>query len=218
MWKTLPLLAALLAVAACAPPLAATPAATQTSSLQRNAESSQAKLRRTPQDASTWAQLGSTHAERARVTFDPQHHARAEKARTESLRLKPDGNGEAFIGVVERRVLIAFVGDRHRRRPDRRLCGQTRVVRLHLGRVVVEVIAEIRVDEAVVVADLWPGVTVGRHDDIAFGRACRGGLRHIGDRHGVFDSSGSERGEMRSQDPVLRYIGAAFSRGAARTV
>ncbi|MFJ8967107.1 tetratricopeptide repeat protein [Lentzea sp. NPDC102401] len=98
MWKTLPLLAALLAVAACAPPQAAAPAATQTSSLQRNAESLQAKLRRTPQDASAWAQLGATHVELARVTFDPQHHPRAEKALTESLRLKPDGNGEAFIG------------------------------------------------------------------------------------------------------------------------
>jgi len=98
MWKTLPLLAALFAVAACAPPQAAAPAATQTSSLQRNAESLQAKLRRTPQDASAWAQLGATHVELARVTFDPQHHPRAEKALTESLRLKPDGNGEAFIG------------------------------------------------------------------------------------------------------------------------
>ncbi|MFD4637405.1 tetratricopeptide repeat protein [Lentzea sp. NPDC058436] len=98
MWKPLPLLAALLAVAACAPPQAATPAATQTSSLQRNAESLQAKLRRTPQDAAAWARLGATHVELARVTFDPQHYPRAEKALTESLRLKPDSNGEAFIG------------------------------------------------------------------------------------------------------------------------
>lgn len=98
MWKPLPLLAALLAVAACAPPQAATPAATQTSSLQRNAESLQAKLRRTPQDAAAWAQLGATHVELARATYDPQHHARAEKALTESLRLEPEGNGEAFIG------------------------------------------------------------------------------------------------------------------------
>ncbi|MDX3660658.1 hypothetical protein PV646_25425 [Streptomyces sp. ID05-26A] len=98
MWKPLPLLAALLAVAACAPPQAATPAATQTSSLQRNADSLQAKLRRTPQDAAAWAQLGATHVELARVTYDPQHYPRAEKALTESLRLKPEGNGEAFIG------------------------------------------------------------------------------------------------------------------------
>ncbi|GHH34646.1 hypothetical protein GCM10017774_18960 [Lentzea cavernae] len=98
MWKTLPLLAALLSVAACASPQAATPAATQTSSLQRNAESLQAKLRRTPQDAAAWAQLGATHVELARVTSDPQHHPRAEKALIESLRLKPEGNGEAFIG------------------------------------------------------------------------------------------------------------------------
>ncbi len=92
----MPLLAALLALTACAqePPLPVT----QTSSLQRNAESLQAKLRRTPQDASAWAQLGATHVELARATFDPQHYSRAEKALTESLRLKPDGNGEAFIG------------------------------------------------------------------------------------------------------------------------
>jgi tetratricopeptide (TPR) repeat protein len=96
MWKVMPLLAALLAVTACAqePSLPVT----QTSSLQRNAESLQAKLRRTPQDASSWAQLGATHVELARVTFDPQHYSRAEKALTESLRLKPDGNGEAFTG------------------------------------------------------------------------------------------------------------------------
>jgi tetratricopeptide (TPR) repeat protein len=99
MWKTIPLLAALLAVAACASPQAATPAAaTQTPSLQRNAESLQAKLRRNPDDSAAWAQLGATHVELARVTFDAQHHSRAEKALTESLRLKPDGNGEAFIG------------------------------------------------------------------------------------------------------------------------
>ncbi|HEX8866863.1 MAG TPA: tetratricopeptide repeat protein [Lentzea sp.] len=100
MWKTIPLLAAVLAVAACASPQAATPAATQTAShaLQRNAESLQAKLRRTPQDAAAWAQLGATHVELARVTFDPQHYSRAERALTESLRLKPEGNGEAFIG------------------------------------------------------------------------------------------------------------------------
>ncbi|PWK81509.1 Flp pilus assembly protein TadD [Lentzea atacamensis] len=98
MWKTIPLLAAALAVAACASPQAATPAATQTSSLQRNAESLQAKLRRTPDDPAAWAQLGATHVELARVTFDPQHYPRAERALTESLRLKPEGNGEAYIG------------------------------------------------------------------------------------------------------------------------
>jgi tetratricopeptide (TPR) repeat protein len=99
MWKTIPLLAALLAVAACASPRAATPAAaTQTSSLQRDAESLQAKLRRVPQDAAAWARLGATHVELARVTYDPQHYSRADRALTESLRLKPDGNGEAFIG------------------------------------------------------------------------------------------------------------------------
>ncbi|MDT7789785.1 MAG: hypothetical protein QOF58_8204 [Pseudonocardiales bacterium] len=98
MWKTIPLLAAVLAVAACASPQAATPAATQTSSLQRNTESLQAKLRRTPADAAAWAQLGATHVELARVTFDPQHYSRAERALAESLRLKPEGNGEAFIG------------------------------------------------------------------------------------------------------------------------
>ncbi|WP_434445280.1 tetratricopeptide repeat protein [Lentzea sp. E54] len=97
MWKVMPLLAALLAVTACAQE-PAPPPATQTSSLQRTAESLQAKLRRTPADAAAWAQLGSTHVELARVTFDPQHYTRAEKALTESLRLKPDGNGEAFIG------------------------------------------------------------------------------------------------------------------------
>jgi tetratricopeptide (TPR) repeat protein len=97
MWKVMPLLAALLAVTACAQEPVPSPV-TQTSSLQRNAESLQAKLRRAPDDAAAWAQLGATHVELARVTFDPQHHSRAERALTESLRLKPDNNGEAFIG------------------------------------------------------------------------------------------------------------------------
>ncbi|WP_394620588.1 tetratricopeptide repeat protein [Lentzea sp. JNUCC 0626] len=97
MWKLLPLLAALFTTAACASPQAAVPGE-QPSSLVRNAESLQAKLRRTPQDAASWAQLGVVHVELARVTFDPQHYARAEKALTESLRLKPSGNGEAYVG------------------------------------------------------------------------------------------------------------------------
>ncbi|MFD9700412.1 tetratricopeptide repeat protein [Lentzea sp. NPDC059081] len=66
--------------------------------MQHTAESLQAKLRRVPRDAAAWAQLGATHVELARVTYDAQHHSRAEKALTESLRLKPEGNGEAFTG------------------------------------------------------------------------------------------------------------------------
>ncbi|MFS8103128.1 tetratricopeptide repeat protein [Lentzea alba] len=98
MWKVVPLLAALLVVTACARQEPVSQPVTQTSSLQRNAESLQAKLRRTPDDASAWAQLGATHVELARTTFDPQHYSRAERALKESLRLKPEGNGEAFMG------------------------------------------------------------------------------------------------------------------------
>ncbi|MFD4669533.1 tetratricopeptide repeat protein [Lentzea sp. NPDC058450] len=97
MWRLLPLLAALFGLAACAAPQAAVPRE-QPSSLSRNAESLQAKLRRTPLDAAAWAELGSTHVELARVTYDPQHYGRAEKALTESLRLKPEGNFEAYVG------------------------------------------------------------------------------------------------------------------------
>lgn len=99
MWKFSPLLAAALVLSACtsADPQTDQPVS-QRSSLQRTVDSLQEKLRRVPKDAGAWAQLGSTHVELARVTFDPGHHARAERALRESLRLKPDGNGEAMIG------------------------------------------------------------------------------------------------------------------------
>lgn len=99
MWKFSPLLAAALVLSACsaAEPQTVQPVS-QRSSLQRTADSLQEKLRRAPKDAGAWAQLGSTHVELARVTFDPGHYPRAERALRESLRLKPDGNGEAMIG------------------------------------------------------------------------------------------------------------------------
>ncbi|MFI6095797.1 tetratricopeptide repeat protein [Lentzea sp. NPDC051213] len=96
MWKVIALVAAVFTLSACAQP--SDPPMSSRSSLQNTAESLQAKLRRTPEDSAAWAQLGATHVEIARVSFDPSHYSRAEKALTESLRLKPEGNGEAFIG------------------------------------------------------------------------------------------------------------------------
>lgn len=98
MWKFSPLLAAALVLSACAADPQTDPPVSQRSSLQRTADALQEKLRRAPRNADAWAQLGSTHVELARVTFDPGHYSRAERALRESLRLKPDGNGEAMIG------------------------------------------------------------------------------------------------------------------------
>jgi tetratricopeptide (TPR) repeat protein len=68
------------------------------SELHRTISAAQAKLRRTPEDAVTWASLGSAYVEQARVGGDPSYYAKAQGAFDTSLRHRPD-NGWALIGL-----------------------------------------------------------------------------------------------------------------------
>ncbi|MFN2495411.1 MAG: tetratricopeptide repeat protein [Pseudonocardiaceae bacterium] len=67
--------------------------------LSRLIESTQQKLRDDPDDALSWAQLGSAYVEQARVTADPSYYQKAQGALERSMRLQPEGNGEAMIGL-----------------------------------------------------------------------------------------------------------------------
>ncbi len=66
--------------------------------LSRMIEIAQQDLRDDPDDALTWAQLGSAYVEQARVTADPSYHQKAQGALDRSMQLQPEGNGEAMIG------------------------------------------------------------------------------------------------------------------------
>ncbi|MET0236728.1 MAG: tetratricopeptide repeat protein [Kibdelosporangium sp.] len=78
--------------------VAAAPA-TRQNRLQQTVESLQRKLNRVPGDASGWARLGGSYVELARVTADPTYYAKAQGSLDRSLRLVPEGNGEAMIGM-----------------------------------------------------------------------------------------------------------------------
>ncbi|WP_125727108.1 lipopolysaccharide assembly protein LapB [Kibdelosporangium aridum] len=67
--------------------------------LRQNVDSLQARLNRLPGDASGWAQLGSSYVELARTTTDPTYYVKAQGALEKSMKLVPDGNGEAMIGL-----------------------------------------------------------------------------------------------------------------------
>ncbi|MEV7006068.1 hypothetical protein [Streptosporangium sp. NPDC051022] len=49
-----------------------------------------ARLRRLPGDHQAWARLGLAHVQRARVTADPSHYLRAERALARAAELSPD--------------------------------------------------------------------------------------------------------------------------------
>ncbi len=55
-------------------------------------------LRRRPDDAGAWAELGLALVERARVTADPSAYPQAEGALDRSVALQPDGNVVALAG------------------------------------------------------------------------------------------------------------------------
>lgn len=80
-----------------APPAPALQAATAPDPLAQRIERAQLRLRDLPGDWQTWASLGVSLVERARVTGDPTFYPRAEKAFAESLRLRPS-NPDALIG------------------------------------------------------------------------------------------------------------------------
>ncbi|MGI5502322.1 tetratricopeptide repeat protein [Lentzea sp. CA-135723] len=74
-------------------------AAVVRSDVQRTISAAQERLRRVPEDAATWASLGTAYVEQARVTGDPTYYGKAQGALETSLRHKPDGNGPAHLGL-----------------------------------------------------------------------------------------------------------------------
>jgi tetratricopeptide (TPR) repeat protein len=74
------------------------PKPSRQTALQRTASALQDRLRGLPTDAPAWAQLGATYTELARTTADPGYYDKAKRALEESLRLRPEGNGEAMLG------------------------------------------------------------------------------------------------------------------------
>ena len=67
--------------------------------LVQSVNSLQSRLRRLPNDETGWAELGSAYVELARVTSDPTYYVKAQGALDRSLRLRPDGNGSAMLGM-----------------------------------------------------------------------------------------------------------------------
>jgi tetratricopeptide (TPR) repeat protein len=60
---------------------------------------SQERLRRVPGDWETWAALGMSYLERARISSDPTYYPKAEEAVQRSLQARPDGNSQALIAL-----------------------------------------------------------------------------------------------------------------------
>ncbi|MBB5916540.1 tetratricopeptide (TPR) repeat protein [Nocardia transvalensis] len=77
---------------AAAPPVPADPVALRISQIRQ-------QLDRVPGNAAGWADLGGTYVESARITGDPGYYGRAQQALDESLRLRPEGNAEAELGL-----------------------------------------------------------------------------------------------------------------------
>ncbi|WP_283139670.1 tetratricopeptide repeat protein [Rhizohabitans arisaemae] len=59
----------------------------------------QARLKNVPQDAETWARLGSAYIEQARITADPAYYPKADGALRRSLREQPEENIAALVGM-----------------------------------------------------------------------------------------------------------------------
>jgi cytochrome c-type biogenesis protein CcmH/NrfG len=67
--------------------------------LSRAIAQAQEQLRRNPDDARTWAELGSAYVEQARITGDPSYYERAQGALDRSMQVQPTANAEAMIGL-----------------------------------------------------------------------------------------------------------------------
>jgi len=81
-----------------APQIAAESAAvTPVDRLEQTIQRSQERLRRVPGDWHTWAALGMSYLEHARITADPTYYPKAEEAVRRSLAVKPDGNTQALV-------------------------------------------------------------------------------------------------------------------------
>ncbi|MGW4528828.1 tetratricopeptide repeat protein [Amycolatopsis sp. NPDC004378] len=82
-----------------APAAGPVPVSVPQDTLAHSISVAQDKLRRTPQDPLTWAQLGTAYVEQARITADPAYYPKAQGALEKSLQQQPDGNGAALIGM-----------------------------------------------------------------------------------------------------------------------
>jgi tetratricopeptide (TPR) repeat protein len=67
--------------------------------LAASIQQAQDRLRRLPDDAGTWAALGSAYVEQARVSANPAYYAQAQGALERSLALAPTGNAAAATGL-----------------------------------------------------------------------------------------------------------------------
>ncbi|MCZ4123799.1 tetratricopeptide repeat protein [Streptomyces sp. H39-S7] len=86
--------------APAAAPAPATGAAHTAPSIGMVVRALQDKLRRQPADAASWAQLGSSYVEQARLTVDPTLYPKAEAALRRSLALQADANTPAQVGMA----------------------------------------------------------------------------------------------------------------------
>ncbi|MFI5533975.1 tetratricopeptide repeat protein [Kitasatospora sp. NPDC051853] len=77
----------------------AAPAPRADDPLSRAVAADQQRLRILPDDAGTWARLGSEYVEQARLTADPSYYPRAEQALQRSLALAPHSNADALTGL-----------------------------------------------------------------------------------------------------------------------
>ena len=77
----------------------AAPITVATAGLDRSIQQAQDRLTQYPNDDATWARLGSSYVEQARITADPSYYAKAQGALEKSLQLRPEGNGAALIGM-----------------------------------------------------------------------------------------------------------------------
>lgn len=57
------------------------------------------RLRRVPDDPTTWANLGSAYVEQARALANPAYYPQAQGALDRSVQLQPDGNAAALVGL-----------------------------------------------------------------------------------------------------------------------
>lgn len=70
-----------------------------TDSLTAEIERLQGRVRDSPSDAASWAELGAAYIQQGRVTGDPSHYPRAEGALQQSLTLAPEDNWQAMSGM-----------------------------------------------------------------------------------------------------------------------
>lgn len=57
------------------------------------------RLRRIPDDPTTWADLGAAYVEQARALANPAYYPQAQGALDRSVQLQPDGNAAALVGL-----------------------------------------------------------------------------------------------------------------------